>query len=74
VKPIVFQAIGVICMPFTEVSGMSVQASVLGGTPGRIELQPAFVDGLQDLDGISNRRTGRWGDRLSNARCGRTVG
>jgi len=50
----VFHAIGVIRTPFTEATGMPIQASVPGGTPGRIELLPTFVDGLQDLDGFSH--------------------
>jgi tRNA (adenine37-N6)-methyltransferase len=47
--PITFHSIGRIRTPFTTVAGMPVQASMAGGAEGRIELDPAYADGLVDL-------------------------
>jgi len=47
-------AIGTIYTPFKEIADMPVQPSGARGIPGRIELRPEFVEGLQDLDGFSH--------------------
>ena len=52
--PIEFRPIGVIRTPFTTVDGMPIQASAAEGASGRIELDPGYVDALQDLDGFSH--------------------
>jgi tRNA-Thr(GGU) m(6)t(6)A37 methyltransferase TsaA len=52
--PITYHPIGRIRTAFTDVVGMPIQASAAGGTTGRIELDPALVEGLVDLEGFSH--------------------
>ena len=52
--PVTFRPIGVIRTPFTDTAGMPIQAAAAAGTRGTIELDPAFADGLLDLDGFSH--------------------
>lgn len=52
--PVTFTPIGVIRTPFAEPAGMPVQAVAATGIAGTIELDPAFVEGLADLDGFSH--------------------
>ncbi len=52
--PVTFTPIGVIRTPFSEPAGMPVQAVAATGIAGTIELDPAFVEGLADLDGFSH--------------------
>src|SRR5262245_23184392 len=49
-----FRPIGVIRTPFVEEAGMPIQAVAAEGVAGRIELDPALVEGLTDLDGFSH--------------------
>ncbi len=51
---ITYHPIGRIRTPFTEVAGMPIQASAAGGAAGRIELDPALIEGLADIDGFSH--------------------
>jgi tRNA-Thr(GGU) m(6)t(6)A37 methyltransferase TsaA len=52
--PITFRPIGIIRTLYEETEGMPIQATAAVGAPGRIELDPAFVGGLADLDGFSH--------------------
>ncbi len=52
--PVVLRPIGRIRTPFTETAGMPIQAVAAAGVRGTIELDPALVDGLLDLDGFSH--------------------
>jgi tRNA-Thr(GGU) m(6)t(6)A37 methyltransferase TsaA len=54
VDPVTFRPIGIIRSPFTDTAGMPIQAVAAAGVGGRIELDPAFVEGLADLDGFSH--------------------
>ena len=49
-----YSPIGVIHTPFTDLAGMPIQPTGAAGVQGRIELEPAYLDGLQDLDGFSH--------------------
>jgi tRNA (adenine37-N6)-methyltransferase len=53
-EPVTFRPIGIIRTPFEWTEGMPVQAVAAAGARGRIELDPAFVEGLADLDGFSH--------------------
>ncbi len=47
-----FRAIGVVRSPFHEQEGTPIQPAVSGGAEGTIELDPAYVPALADLDGF----------------------
>ena len=66
--PVTFTPIGVIRTPFAEIAGMPVQAVGAVGVPGTIELDPAFADGLADLDGFSHLVLLYHLDRMAGAR------
>ena len=51
---IVYQPIGVIASPHLSREGMPIQASGARGIRGRINLFPAYGEGLKDLDGFSH--------------------
>ena len=51
---IAFSPIGIICSPFTTPEGMPIQPSGARGVRGRVEVQPAYHEGLKDLDGFSH--------------------
>ncbi len=53
-EPVLYRPIGVIRTPFTDVDGMPIQAVAALGVAGRIELDPAFAEGVADLDGFSH--------------------
>ncbi len=53
-EPVTFRPIGIIRTPFADAAGMPVQAVGATGVPGSIELDPAFAEGLADLDGFSH--------------------
>jgi tRNA (adenine37-N6)-methyltransferase len=53
-EPVVFRPIGIIRTPFAETEGMPIQAVAAGGFAGTIELDPAYAEGLADLDGFSH--------------------
>lgn len=52
--PVAYRPIGVIRTPFTDLDGMPIQAVGASGVRGTIELDPALVAGLADLDGFSH--------------------
>ena len=51
---IVFEPIGIIRSPFSDLAGMPIQPSQAVGVPGSIELLPELEAGLKDLDGFSH--------------------
>ena len=53
-EPVTFRPIGVIRTPFADPAGMPVQAVGATGVAGTIELDPAYTEGLADLDGFSH--------------------
>ena len=50
---ILFHPIGIIHSPFTNKSGMPIQAS-RSQAKGVVEVYPEFVEGLQDIEGLSH--------------------
>ena len=53
-QPVSYSPIGVIHTPFDEPAGMPIQAAYAPDVEGRVELDPAYVAGLKDLDGFSH--------------------
>ena len=51
---IVYNAIGIIHTPFTELEQMPIQPTGEASAGGHIEIYPDFVAGLKDLDGFSH--------------------
>lgn len=51
---ITYHPIGVVRSPFTERQGMPLQSVAAADVHGQIQLQPAYVPGLRDLDGFSH--------------------
>jgi tRNA (adenine37-N6)-methyltransferase len=51
---IIFRPIGTVHSPFKEPSGTPIQPSAAFGSPGMVELLPAYQEGLQDLEGFSH--------------------
>ena len=51
---ICYQAIGVIRTPHQEIAQMPIQPRGAKGMEGRIELDPAWTEGLEDLEGFSH--------------------
>jgi tRNA-Thr(GGU) m(6)t(6)A37 methyltransferase TsaA len=49
-----YEPIGVIRSPFHERAGMPLQSVAAAEVHGRVELDPAYVPGLRDLDGFSH--------------------
>ena len=53
-QPVTFRPIGIIRTPFSDTDGMPIQAVAATGVAGSIELDPAYAEGLADLDGFSH--------------------
>ena len=51
---ITYQPIGIIHSPFTDLVSMPIQPESDAGAPGKVEIYPPFIAGLQDLDGFSH--------------------
>ena len=51
---ICYQPIGVIHSPFSDTVGMPIQAVAARGIPGTLELDPAYREGLTDIEGFSH--------------------
>lgn len=51
---ILYQPIGIIHSPFTEIAGMPIQPTGAAGIRGTIEIFPDFAEGLTALDGFSH--------------------
>jgi tRNA-Thr(GGU) m(6)t(6)A37 methyltransferase TsaA len=54
VSEVVYRPIGVVRSPFTALEGMPLQSVAAEDVRGTIEIDPAFADGLRDLDGFSH--------------------
>jgi tRNA-Thr(GGU) m(6)t(6)A37 methyltransferase TsaA len=53
-EPIVYQPIGVIRSPFKEPRGTPIQPPAAAGIAGSVKVDPAYAEGLKDLDGFSH--------------------
>lgn len=53
-REIKFRAIGVIRSPHAAAEKTPIQPSFATGIPGRVEVDPAFAEGLTDLEGFSH--------------------
>jgi tRNA-Thr(GGU) m(6)t(6)A37 methyltransferase TsaA len=53
-QQIVFKPIGIINTPFQDPSGMPIQPTAAEGVEGMVVIEPAFQEGLQDLEGFSH--------------------
>lgn len=51
---IVYEPIGIIRSPFEDIEGMPIQPAGAKGVAGRVEIEPAYLEGLQDLAGFSH--------------------
>jgi len=51
---IVYSPIGIIRSPFKEVEGSPIQPGGAKGIRGSAEIDPAYAEGLNDLDGFSH--------------------
>ena len=49
-----YHSIGTIHSPFKETAGMPIQAVAAQGIAGTIDLDPAYRDGLKDIEGFSH--------------------
>ena len=49
-----YHPIGIIHTPFQALQGMPIQPPGANRTQGRVELLPAYAEGLQDLEGFSH--------------------
>jgi tRNA-Thr(GGU) m(6)t(6)A37 methyltransferase TsaA len=54
VEPVTYRPIGVVRSPFTKTEGMPIQAVAAGCVRGCVELDPAYADGLADIEGFSH--------------------
>lgn len=53
-ETITYTPIGVIHTPFTRLSDMPIQPTGACGVEGEVRLDPAYAEGLKDLDGFSH--------------------
>jgi tRNA (Thr-GGU) A37 N-methylase len=51
---ILFEPIGLIRSPYSDIAGMPIQPSKAAGVPGTIELLPQLAGGLKDIEGFSH--------------------
>ena len=49
-----YQPIGTVHSPWDDIEGMPIQPAGAAGIRGTVELLPALVDGLRDLEGFSH--------------------
>jgi len=49
-----YRAIGIIRSPFKGIKGMPIQPAGAKGVGGTIEMEPAYVEGLRDIEGFSH--------------------
>ena len=52
--PVAFTPIGIVRTPFPDHAGMPIQTVAAKGVRGTIELDPAYVPALADLDGFTH--------------------
>ena len=53
-ESITYRPIGIVHSPFTTLEGMPLQTIAAEGVRGSVEIEPAFGEGLRDLDGFSH--------------------
>jgi len=53
-KAIRYKSIGVIHTPFKDIKGMPIQPMGARGTQGIVQIEPEYVQGVQDLEGFSH--------------------
>ena len=53
-KAIIYKPIGVIHSPFRDQEGMPIQSAGAQGTPGWIEINNDYTEGLRNLEGFSH--------------------
>ncbi|MCX5896123.1 MAG: tRNA (N6-threonylcarbamoyladenosine(37)-N6)-methyltransferase TrmO [Proteobacteria bacterium] len=53
-KEVRYKPIGIIHSPFKDIEGMPIQPSGAQGIAGTVEIEPAYADGLKDLEGFSH--------------------
>jgi tRNA (adenine37-N6)-methyltransferase len=53
-QEIMYKTIGIIHTPFKDIEGMPIQPSGAKGIAGTVEINPEYVEGLQDLEGFSH--------------------
>lgn len=53
-KGIIYKPIGTIHTPFKDIKEMPIQPIGAKGIQGCIEIEPAYVDGIKDLEGFSH--------------------
>lgn len=46
--------IGIIETPFTDLEGMPIQPTGAKGVKGRLHIEPAYIKGLDDIEGFSH--------------------
>jgi len=49
-----YKPIGTIRSPFKDIQGMPIQPAGAEGVAGRVEIEPAYIEGLKDLEGFSH--------------------
>ena len=54
IDTITYRPIGIIHSPFKETVGMPIQAAAATGVAGSIALEPAYAEGLKDIEGFSH--------------------
>ena len=54
IDTITYRPIGIIHSPFKETLGMPIQAAAAMGVAGSIALDPAYAEGLKDIEGFSH--------------------
>ena len=53
-KAIRYKSIGVIHTPFKDIKGMPIQPMGARGIQGIVQIEPEYVQGVQDLEGFSH--------------------
>ncbi len=53
-REILYKPIGLIRSPFKDIKGMPIQPASAKGVAGRVEMEPAYIEGLKDLEGFSH--------------------
>lgn len=53
-KTIQYKPIGLIHSPYKNTKGMPIQPSGAMGVKGTVEIEPEYIDGLQDIEGFSH--------------------
>jgi tRNA-Thr(GGU) m(6)t(6)A37 methyltransferase TsaA len=59
------EPLGIVHSPFKQAAGAPIQASLVEGAAGTVEVFPAFAEGLKDLDGFDRIWLLYWFDRAA---------